>query len=133
MLVDSYEADEDLTGSWYKMAGRVRPAHVSPLRPSLTRRQMAHHMLYTAMREYPCYGGYLWAPFDTLLNVPRLQQFDQRYVWYHSPFAQYVPNPALGDDAANQNKTRHPPPANISPDPAVNLTAAWRHWGVDWW
>lgn len=94
---------------------------------------MAHHMLYTAMREYPCYGGYLWAPFDTLLNVPRLQQFDQRYFWYHSPFGQYVPNPALGDEAENQNKSWHAPPANISPDPSVNLTATWRHWGQDWW
>lgn len=95
--------------------------------------QMAHHMLYTAMREYDCYDGYLWAPFDTLLNIPRLQQFDQNLFWYHSPFGEYVYNPALGDEAANRNKTRHAPPANISPDPALNLTATWRHWGPDWW
>ena len=94
---------------------------------------MAHHMLYTAMREHPCYAGYLWAPFDTLLNVPRLQQFDQRFFWYHSPFGQYVHNPALGDSAANNDALRHAPPANISPDPAQNLTATWRHWGPDWW
>ena len=62
-------------------------------------------MLYTAMREYPCYDGYLWAPFDTLLNIPRLQQFDQRYFWYHSPFAQYVPNPMLGVPWPASNKT----------------------------
>lgn len=90
-------------------------------------------MLYTALREYPCYGGYLWAPFDTLLNVPRLQQFDQRFFWYHSPFGKYVYNPALGGETANQNKSRHASPANISPDPSINLTATWRHWGVDWW
>ncbi|EKM51506.1 uncharacterized protein PHACADRAFT_212152 [Phanerochaete carnosa HHB-10118-sp] len=117
VLVDTYESDEDLSDpSFYKMAGR-----------------MAHHMLYTAMREYPCYDGYLWAPFDTLLNVPRLQQFDQRYFWYHSPFGQYVHNPALGNRAANRDKNRHAPPANISPDPSVNLTATWKHWGPDWW
>ena len=74
---------------------------------------MAHHMLYTAMNEYDCYDGYLWAPFDTLLNIPRLQQFDQRYFWYHSPFAQYVPNAALGDEVVNQNVSMHPPPLNI--------------------
>ena len=54
-------------------------------------------MLYTVLRDpkYSCYAGYLWAPFDTLLNVPRLQLFDQDRVWYHSPFAEFVPNPAL--------------------------------------
>ena len=42
-------------------------------------------MLYTVLRDpkYSCYAGYLWAPFDTLLNVPRLQLFDQDRVWYH--------------------------------------------------
>ena len=94
---------------------------------------MAHHMLYTAMNEYDCYDGYLWAPFDTLLNIPRLQQFDQRYFWYHSPFAQYVPNAALGNEVVNQNISMHPPPLNISPDPALNLTEGWRGWGPDWW
>ena len=94
---------------------------------------MAHHMLYTALREHPCYDGYLWAPFDTLLNVPRLQQFDQRFFWYHSPFGQYVHNLALGGEITNQNKSRHAPPANVSPDPSVNLTATFRHWGTDWW
>ncbi|KAI0345741.1 hypothetical protein BDW22DRAFT_1324957 [Trametopsis cervina] len=114
VLVDTYESDEDLSDpTFYKMAGR-----------------MAHHMLYTAMQEHDCYDGYLWAPFDTLLNVPRLQQFDQRYFWYHSPFGQYVPNPAMIDA---HNKSRHPPPANISPDPATNFIEKWRHWGPDWW
>ncbi len=90
-------------------------------------------MLYTAMREHDCYDGYLWAPFDTLLNIPRLQQFDQDLFWYHSPFGEYVPNIAMGGELASANKSRHPPPLNISPDPAVNLTENWRGWGPDWW
>ena len=94
---------------------------------------MAHHMLYTALQEHPCYTGYLWAPFDTLLNVPRLQQFDQNLFWYHSPFARYVPNVALGAEEANADRSRHAPPANISPDPYLNLTEGWRGWGPDWW
>ncbi|TFY69546.1 hypothetical protein EVJ58_g344 [Rhodofomes roseus] len=117
VLVDSYQSDEDLSDpAFFKMAGR-----------------MAHHMLFTAMKEYDCYDGYLWAPFDTLLNVPRLQLFDQRYFWYHSPAATYVPNPALGDAAANNNASRHAPPANISPDPYLDLTSTWKGWGQDWW
>ena len=94
---------------------------------------MAHHMLFTAMKEYDCYDGYLWAPFDTLLNVPRLQLYDQRYFWYHSPAATYVPNPALGDSVAGANASRHAPPANISPDPYLDLSSAWKGWGQDWW
>ena len=69
---------------------------------------MAHHMLYTVLRDskYSCYAGYLWAPFDTLLNVPRLQQFDQDRVWYHSPFAEFVPNPALNvTELLSSNRT----------------------------
>lgn len=85
------------------------------------------------MREFDCYDGYLWAPFDTLLNIPRLQQFDQDLFWYHSPFGEYVPNVALGDALVNANKSYHPPPLNISPDPAMNLTENWRGWGPDWW
>ena len=85
------------------------------------------------MQEYPCYDGYLWAPFDTFLNIPRLEQFDLNSFWYHSPFGQYVHNPALHAVLGEQDKTLHPPPANISPDPSVNLTATWRHWGQDWW
>ena len=38
---------------------------------------MAHHVLYSALQGHLCYDGYLWAPFDTLLNVPRLQLFDE--------------------------------------------------------
>ncbi|TCD62315.1 hypothetical protein EIP91_007082 [Steccherinum ochraceum] len=117
VLVDSYEAEEDLTDpTFYKMAGR-----------------MAHHMLYTALDAYPCYDGYLWAPFDTLLNIPRLQQFDQKYFWYHSPFGTYVPNPALGDEITNANKSRHAPPLLFSPDPDLNLTETWKGWQTDWW
>ncbi|KAI0304440.1 hypothetical protein B0F90DRAFT_1815769 [Multifurca ochricompacta] len=81
--------------------------------------------------EHPCYDGYLWAPFDTLLNVPRLQLFDQNKFWYHSPFGRYVPNQAL-DPSANANASFHAPPANISPDPA-NMTTPWKGWGEDWW
>ena len=115
VFVDSYQAAEDLSDlENYKIGGR-----------------MAHHMLYTAMQEHPCYDGYLWAPFDTLLNVPRLQLFDQNKFWYHSPFGRYIPNPAL-DRSAARNSSYHAPPANISPDPA-NMTTPWKGWGKDWW
>jgi len=113
--VDTFHAAEDLSDpDEYKMGGR-----------------MAHHMLYAAMREHPCYDGYLWAPFDTLLNVPRLQLFNQDRFWYHSPFGRYVPNPAL-DPSAMSNTSLHAPPANISPDPA-DMPTPWKGWGEDWW
>ena len=115
VFVDTYQAAEDLSDlENYKMSGR-----------------MAHHMLYTALQEHPCYDGYLWAPFDTLLNIPRLQLFDQNKFWYHSPFGRYVPNPAL-DRSAARNPSHHAPPANISPDPA-NMTTPWKGWSEDWW
>ncbi|KAH9969575.1 hypothetical protein BC827DRAFT_1262811 [Russula dissimulans] len=115
VLVDTYQSAEDLSDpEEYKMAGR-----------------MAHHMLYTALQEHPCYDGYLWAPFDTLLNVPRLQLFDQNMFWYHSPFGRYVPNPAL-DSSAIRNASFHAPPADISPDPA-KMTTPWQGWSKDWW
>ena len=81
------------------------------------------------MREYDCgYDGYLWAPFDTLLNVPRLELFDQDRFWYHSPWGEFVPNPAL------VYSDRHAPPAKISPDlNSANLSESWRGWGEDWW
>ncbi|KAF8608796.1 hypothetical protein BDV93DRAFT_518846 [Ceratobasidium sp. AG-I] len=113
VLVDGFKSDEDLNGDWFKMAGR-----------------MAHHMLYTAMKENPCYDGYLWAPFDTFLNVPRLMQFKQDTIWWHSPFTNiinYVENPA------NKNASHHAPPGNIQPGPAKNLIADFKHWGPDWW
>ena len=113
VLVDTYQAEEDLSDpDNYQMGGR-----------------MAHHMLYSAMLEHPCYDGYLWAPFDALLNIPRLQLFDQSKFWYHSPFGRYVPNPALRDIG---NADHHAPPANISPDPA-QMTAPWKGWSEDWW
>jgi len=134
VLVDSYASDEDLSDpNFYKMAGRVIPVSSLFLQHLLTVYQMAHHMLYTALKEYPCYGGYLWAPFDTLLNIPRLQQFNQDLFWYHSPFGRYVSNPALGATVNSNNKSHHAPPANISPDPALNATDGWRGWGPDWW
>ncbi|KAF8440820.1 hypothetical protein L210DRAFT_3399850 [Boletus edulis BED1] len=117
VLVDSFQSEEDLSDPlFYKMAGR-----------------MAHHMLYTALREYDCYDGYLWVPFDTLLNVPRLQQFNQSLFWYHSPWGQIVPNPAFGNHTEpGLNISRHAPPAMISPDTSINLTETWRGWGPDW-
>ncbi|KAJ7628487.1 hypothetical protein FB45DRAFT_38832 [Roridomyces roridus] len=98
VVVNSYQSDEDVSlddrGMPKKMSGR-----------------MAHHMLYQAMSENDCgYDGYLWAPFDTFLNVPRLQLFDQSRFWYHSPWAHFVPNPAVAAD-------KHAPPASVSPDP----------------
>ncbi|KAJ6559904.1 hypothetical protein B0H19DRAFT_944947 [Mycena capillaripes] len=93
VVVNSYHTAEDREA--YVLSGR-----------------MAHHMLYQAMSENDCgYDGYLWAPFDTFLNVPRLQQFDKTHFWYHSPWAQYVPNPA-------ENKHATPlAPASPAPDP----------------
>lgn len=114
IFVDSYHSDEDLTDpSYYKMAGR-----------------MAHHMLYTALQEQACYDGYLWVPFDTLLNIPRLEKFDQEHFWYHSPWALPVFNPAQDNSLS---LGLHAPPVNVSPDPSINLTETWRGWGPDWW
>ncbi|KAL0961033.1 hypothetical protein HGRIS_006023 [Hohenbuehelia grisea] len=131
IMVDSYQSDEDLSDpSFYKMSGR-----------------MAHHMLYTAMMEHSCYDGYLWVPFDTLLNIPRLQAFDQSRFWYHSPWGKFVHNPEVSDTAdspseiaasssingGNSARGKHAPPANISPDPRRNLTEGWKGWQQDWW
>ncbi|KAG9097711.1 hypothetical protein FS749_005696 [Ceratobasidium sp. UAMH 11750] len=113
VLVDGFKSDEDLDGDWYKMAGR-----------------MAHHMLNTAMREHPCYDGYLWAPFDTFLNVPRLMQFRQDTIWWHSPFESII---TYVDNPANKNSSRHAPPGNIQPGSAKDLIANYKHWGKDWW
>ncbi|EPQ54498.1 hypothetical protein GLOTRDRAFT_77044, partial [Gloeophyllum trabeum ATCC 11539] len=89
VVVDSYMSDEDLSDpKHYKMAGR-----------------MAHHMLYTALTQHPCYKGYLWAPFDALLNVPRLTLFDQERFWYHSFAGEYVWNPALTGPPPNVTTT----------------------------
>ncbi|KAG2343237.1 hypothetical protein BDR05DRAFT_976047 [Suillus weaverae] len=113
VFVDSYHSDENLTDpSYYKMAGR-----------------MAHHMLYTALQERDCYDGYLWVPFDTLLNIPRLEKFDQELFWYHSPWGLPVFNPAQEN---NIDFGLHAPPVNVSPDPSINLTETWRGWGPDW-
>lgn len=136
VLVDTYESDEDLRDpTHYKMAGRVSHLRFLVLTSTLLpiSNKMAHHMLYTAMRQHDCYDGYLWVPFDTLLNIPRLQQFDQRYFWYHSPWGEFVPNIALGSARDNSDKSRHPYPANISPDPQINLTETWRGVWEDWW
>lgn len=84
-------------------------------------------MLDQHVSEEDCYEGYLWAPFDTFLNVARLLQFSRDKIWYHSPFGVPVPNPALEDT------TKHAPAAKISPDPYGNVTDIWRHWGPDWW
>ncbi|KAG1743324.1 uncharacterized protein EDB91DRAFT_1126805 [Suillus paluster] len=117
VLVDSYHSDEDLRDPlFYKMAGR-----------------MAHHMLFTALQEHDCYDGYLWVPFDTLLNIPRLEKFNQEFFWYHSPWALPVFNPAQSNSTHSLDLSLHAPPANVSPDPSVNLTETWRGWGPDWW
>lgn len=115
------------------MSGRVGPtlSHVVGAELTRIRLQMAHHMLYQAMEENPCaYDGYLWAPFDAFLNVPRLQQFDKTRFWYHSPWAKYVYNPAT---AASQD-TRHAPPlgpASPAPDPyPANPADLYKY---DWW
>lgn len=80
---------------------------------------MAHHMLYTVLSKFvtekDCYEGYLWAPFDAFLNVPRLSLFPSDRIWYHSPFGETIENPAL------LNSSLHAPPANISPDPYGNV------------
>jgi len=102
VVVNSYQSAENM--EVWAMSGR-----------------MAHHMLYQVMSENDCgYDGYLWAPFDAFLNVPRLQQFNKTRFWYHSPWAQYVPNPALNIvDVSAQNNQHAPPlaPATRSPDP----------------
>ncbi|KAH8114363.1 hypothetical protein DFH11DRAFT_1877670 [Phellopilus nigrolimitatus] len=120
VLVDSYESDEDVSDvKYFKMAGR-----------------MAHHMLYTVLTTPPystgCYKGFLWVPFDTLLNVPRLQLFDQSRMWYFSPWAEYVDNPAVTDDVWLDAKN-HAPPARVSPDPESNFVEVFEGWWKDWW
>lgn len=93
-------------------------------------------MLYTALTTPPystnCYKGFLWAPFDTLLNIPRLQLFDQNRMWYFSPWGEYVPNPAMSGDVWG-NASGHAPPARISPDPETDFESTHRGWWVDWW
>jgi hypothetical protein len=86
-------------------------------------------MLYTAVMENPCYAGYLWAPFDAFLNVPRLAQFPQDMMWYHSPFGRYVPNPA------QNGSTLHSLPASISTKPPEVYAEEARSWGgtSEWW
>ena len=97
---------------------------------------MAHHMLYTILTSPPystdCYKGFLWAPLDTLLNIPRLQLFNQSQIWYFSPWGEYVPNPAVNEQDW-RNASNHAPPARISPDPETNWTETYKGWWVDWW
>jgi hypothetical protein len=95
-------------------------------------------MLYTAMKEHPCYAGYLWAPFDAFLNIPRLAQFDQRRIWYHSPFGEHVPNPALKGKGVSTTdgelvKNMHPPSAQISDDTPAGYAAKFHPFGSDQW
>ncbi|KAJ7438997.1 hypothetical protein FB451DRAFT_1344330 [Mycena latifolia] len=115
VVVDSYMAAEDFNADWFKMSGR-----------------MAHHMFYTAVKDHPCYAGYLWAPFDALLNVPRLMQFPQERVWYHSPFARrFVPNTAQAGAA----HVKRPPAAKVAertPREYAREAAAWGATGL-WW
>ncbi|KAG9041580.1 hypothetical protein FS837_012055 [Tulasnella sp. UAMH 9824] len=116
VFVDSYQSDEDFSG-WYKMAGR-----------------MAHHMFYTAVKDNPCYSGYLWAPFDALLNVARLAQFPQERIWYHSPFGEYIHNPALSKPNWNEKASdKHPPPATVSTDTPRGYAEKFVPFGEDGW
>jgi hypothetical protein len=85
-------------------------------------------MLYTAVKDHPCYAGYLWAPFDAVLNVPRLMQFPQDKIWYHSPFTDhYVPNPAVPADPKN-----HAPAAMVMKKTANEYMAEVEEWGPGW-
>ncbi|KAK7025264.1 hypothetical protein R3P38DRAFT_3269974 [Favolaschia claudopus] len=100
VVANSYHSSEDINADYFKLSGR-----------------MAHHMLWQVMMENDCgYDGYLWAPFDTFLNVPRLQQFDKARFWYSSPWAQYVPNPALHIVNKSREHEHHPRP--LAPAPA---------------
>ena len=93
-------------------------------------------MLYTAMKEHPCYSGYLWAPFDAFLNVPRLAKFDQRRIWYHSPFGEHVENVALSRVEGQDETDEHPPSANISDDTPAGYAAKFHPFGTgqwNWW
>ncbi|KAJ7129867.1 hypothetical protein C8R43DRAFT_673819 [Mycena crocata] len=113
VVLDSYMAHEDFNAGWFKMGGR-----------------MAHHMLYTAVKDYPCYAGYLWAPFDALLNVPRFMQFPQDRIWYHSPFTErYIPNPAQPEGVT---KAKRPPPARISENTPREYALEANTWGAGW-
>lgn len=88
-------------------------------------------MFYTAVKDNPCYAGYLWAPFDALLNVPRFMQFPQDQIWYHSPFTQqYIPNPAQPPGSM-----RHAPPATVSEQTPKDYAADANAWGGGsvWW
>ncbi|KAJ7183899.1 hypothetical protein C8R46DRAFT_1186759 [Mycena filopes] len=114
VVLDSYMSKEDFNAGWFKMGGR-----------------MAHHMLYTAVKDYPCYAGYLWAPFDALLNVPRFMQFPQDHIWYHSPFAErFVDNPAQQGQVEVQ--VLRPPAAIISERSAGEYLLEANAWGAGW-
>ncbi|KAJ7662887.1 hypothetical protein B0H17DRAFT_952953 [Mycena rosella] len=114
VVLDSYMSDEDFNADWWKMGGR-----------------MAHHMLYTAVKDYPCYAGYLWAPFDALLNVPRFMQFPQDHIWYHSPFAgRFVPNPAQPSGSGVAMK--RPPPATVAERTPREYAREAGAWGAIW-
>ncbi|KAJ7614481.1 hypothetical protein FB45DRAFT_937039 [Roridomyces roridus] len=116
VVLDSYMAGDDYDAGWIKLSGR-----------------MAHHMTYTAVKDHPCYsGGYLIAPFDALLNVPRLMQFPQDRIWYHTPFEsvrRYVPNSAV---KGVQDETMHPPGPMISERTAEEYLEESMAWGAGW-
>lgn len=87
-------------------------------------------MFYTAVKDNPCYAGYLWAPFDALLNVPRFMQFPQDNIWYHSPLTnQYIPNPA---QPGTVTVVPRPPPARISELRPHQYYEEANAWGAGW-
>lgn len=84
-------------------------------------------MMYTAINENPCYSGYLWAPFDAFLNVPRLAQFPQNRIWYHSPWGVTMPNVALSSN------DKHPPPAMVTNKTVEEYRKEYAEWGQNGW
>ncbi|KAG8929746.1 hypothetical protein FRC01_003825, partial [Tulasnella sp. 417] len=86
------------------------------------------------LKDNPCYSGYLWVPFDALLNIARLAQFPQERIWYHSPFGEYIPNPSLSKIKVNEKATdKHPPPATVSTDTPRGYAEKFVPFGEDGW
>ncbi|KAJ7912217.1 hypothetical protein B0H13DRAFT_2660188 [Mycena leptocephala] len=83
-------AEEDISAGWFKMGGRM--TKLIKFTPQ------AHHMLYTAMKDHPCYAGYLWAPFDALLNPQALHAPPPAWVSKQTAEEYYLEANAWGTD-----------------------------------